>query len=121
MRTLCCAVALVAVAGFVAVPSARADLGGNWQLTFNTPNGPIDATATLKVDGEKLTGTLKGEAGETPLTGSHKGESFTLAFEVQTPQGDFSVTMQGKTEGDGLKGTFDFGQGTGDFTGKRNK
>ena len=121
MRALFCAVALIATVGFVAAPSARADMGGNWLITFNTPNGPIDATATLKVDGPKLSGTLKGEAGETPLTGSVKGETFTIAFEVNTPNGNFSVTMQGQQDGEAIKGTFDFGQGTGDFVGKRNK
>jgi hypothetical protein len=120
MRALCCTVAVMAVVGFVAVPAARADLAGNWLLTFNTPNGAIDATAALKVDGEKLTGSMKGEAGETPLTGSVKGDTFTIAFEVQTPNGNFSVTMQGQQEGDAIKGTFDFGQGTGDWVGKRS-
>ena len=107
--------------GFVALPSARADLAGSWLITFNTPNGALDATATLKVDGDKLSGTIKGEAGETAVTGTVKGEGFTIAFEVVSPQGNFSISMQGKTEGDDIKGTFDFGQGTGDFVGKRNK
>ena len=111
--------AMMALVGVVAVASARADIGGNWVITFNTPNGPIDATAMLKVDGDKLSGTMKGEAGETALTGSVKGETFTIAFDVQTPNGNFSITMQGQTEGDSIKGTFDFGQGTGDWVGKR--
>ena len=119
MRTLCCAVVLVAMVGLVAVPSARADLGGNWLITFNTPNGAVDATATLKVDGTKLSGTMKGEAGETALTGAVKGDTFTISFEVQTPNGNFSINMQGQTDGDGIKGTFDFGQGMGDWVGKR--
>lgn len=121
MRTLCCAVALAVTVGFIALPAARADLGGNWLITFNTPNGAIDATATLKVDGAKLSGTMKGEAGETALTGTVKGESFTIAFEVVSPQGNFSISMQGQSDGDDIKGTFDFGQGTGDFVGKRSK
>jgi hypothetical protein len=119
MRTLRCAVALVAMAGFVATASARADISGNWLITFNTPNGALDATATFKVDGAKLTGTMKGEAGETALTGEVKGEAFTIAFEVQTPNGNFSISMQGQQDGDSIKGTFDFGQGTGDWVGKR--
>jgi hypothetical protein len=119
MRTLSCAVALVAMVAFVATPSARADISGNWLITFNTPNGALDATATFKVDGAKLTGMMKGEAGETALTGEVKGEAFTIAFEVQTPNGNFSINMQGKHDGDGIKGTFDFGQGTGDWVGKR--
>jgi len=119
MRTLCCAVALVAMVGFVATPSARADINGSWIITFNTPNGALDATATFKVDGAKLTGTMKGEAGETALTGEVKGAGFTIAFEVVTPNGNFSISMKGEQDGDSIKGTFDFGQGTGDWVGKR--
>jgi hypothetical protein len=119
MRGLARAIAVTAMVGFSGAVAARADLGGNWLITFNTPNGAIDATATLKVNGDKLSGTMKGEAGETALTGSVKGDGFTIAFEVQTPNGNFSVTMQGQQDGDGIKGTFDFGQGTGDWVGKR--
>ena len=118
MRTLSYALAALVVA-VAAAAAARADINGNWVITFNTPNGAIDATASFKVDGDKLSGTIRGEAGETAVTGTVKGESFTVAFEVQTPNGNFSINMQGQQDGEAIKGTFDFGQGTGDWVGKR--
>ena len=117
MRSLGVAAALVAVIGASSV-SAQG-LSGAWVFSFNTPNGLIDADVTMKVDGQKLSGTMNSQAGEVQFTGEVKGVAFTIAFEVQTPQGNISITMQGEQKGDGLAGTFDYGQGTGDWTGKK--
>jgi hypothetical protein len=109
----------IAVIGLVATPHAQKDLNGSWALSFNTPNGTIDATAIFKQEGEALSGTLSSQQGEVAFKGSVKGTAFTVAFEVQTQNGNLSITMQGEQDGDAIKGTFDFGQGMGDWTGKR--
>jgi hypothetical protein len=111
--------ALVAFLGLPLAPSAQSDLNGTWSMIFNGPQGAIDSTANFKVDGDKLSGTLSGPAGEIPLTGSVKGKAFTFNVNVQTGNGDFSVTVSGEQDGDSIKGTFDFGQGTGDWSGTR--
>ncbi len=112
--------AVVTMLGSLGLLAAtQQDLNGAWSLSFNTPNGVIDASATFKVDGEKVTGTISGQAGEVPFTGTLTGKSFTVTFDVQTPNGNLSVSMNGEQDGDTMKGTFDFGQGTGDWTGKR--
>jgi hypothetical protein len=100
-------------------PVSAQDLTGAWVFSFNTPQGLMDADVTMKVDGQKLSGTMSSQVGEVQFTGEVKGKAFTLAFEVQTPQGNISITMQGEQNGDGLAGTFDYGQGTGDWTGKK--
>ena len=120
MRAFLFVVALIAL-GVTVVPAAQTDLTGSWTLSFNTPNGQIDAAATFKVDGDKLTGTLTSPAGEVAITGTVKGNTFTGSFDVQSPNGNMSITINGEQDGDALKGTFDFGQGMGDWTGKRNK
>ena len=112
-------VAIVGLLALPAAPSAQSGLAGDWAMSFNTPMGTLDASATMKVDGDKISGTMRSEAGEVPFTGSVKGKTFTLSFDVQTPNGNFSITMNGEQNGDELKGTFDFGQGTGDWSGKR--
>jgi hypothetical protein len=118
MRSFGIAAALAVVIG-VASATAQASLAGAWVFSFNTPNGMIDADVTMKVDGQKLSGTMSSQAGETSFTGEMKEKTLTISFEVQTPQGNIPITMQGEQKGDGLAGTFDFGQGTGDWTGKR--
>ena len=102
----------------LAAPSAQSGLG---QLgdDFQHADGALDASAAIKVDGDKLSGTMSSQAGEVQFTGTVKGATFTLTFDVQTPNGNVSITMNGEQTGDELKGTFDFGQGTGDWTAKR--
>lgn len=122
-RCLPVAVVLVAVFGLAAATiaraGARAGLDGEWTLSFDTPQGVMEASASFKVEGDTFSGTMDGAAGSTPLTGTLKGDTFACTFEVQTGQGPISVAMEGTVDGDGMKGTFNYGQGTGDFTGKR--
>ena len=119
MRSFLAVVVTAALTGLSAAPSAQSDLSGAWAVIFNSPQGAIDATANFKVDGDKLSGTIAGQAGETPLTGTVKGKAFDFTINVQTPNGDFTVTVTGEQDGDSIQGTFDFGQGTGDWSGKR--
>ncbi|MBI4473449.1 MAG: hypothetical protein HY646_12330, partial [Acidobacteria bacterium] len=67
-----------AIAAFLvlAIVSAQAayvqdapQIEGKWKLTFETPQGSQTADMTLKVDGEKLTGSLQGPQGEQTLSG----------------------------------------------------
>jgi len=96
------------------------DASGTWDMNFNTPNGPIAATLTLKREGEKLTGTIAGPQGEAALQGSQKDKAIAINFSVQTANGPFAISMSGTQEGDALSGTMDFGgQGQSDWTGKR--
>jgi hypothetical protein len=119
MRSSTIILALIAVFAFVAVPSTQTGLNGDWTLNFNAPQGPIEAAASFKVEGEKVTGTVEGPTGSASLEGKVKGNTFTFTFEVQTQQGPMSIAIEGAVDGDALKGTFNFGQGTADFTGKR--
>jgi hypothetical protein len=113
-------VALVAVVGFVATPRTQGGVDGTWALTFDTPMGSLDASATFKTDGDALTGTMESQAGSTSFKGTVKGNSFQFVMNVSTANGDMSIQMNGEVDGDSLKGTFDFGQGTGSWTGKRS-
>jgi len=59
--------------------------------------------------------------GEVPFKGTAKGNTFNASFNVDTPNGSFTIALSGEIDGDGMKGVLDFGQGTGEFTGKRKK
>ena len=120
MRTLMFG-SLLAVAFFVAAPTAQKNLTGSWAVSFATPQGNMDATATFKQEGEALSGTISGPQGELGFTGTVKGKTFTFNLEVQSANGPLSIKIEGEYEGDSIKGTFDFGQGPGDWSGTRNK
>ncbi|MDQ3439379.1 MAG: hypothetical protein M3478_03410 [Planctomycetota bacterium] len=115
------AVALLAVFAFVAAPTAQGGIDGNWAIVFDTPMGAMDATASFKSAGEELSGTLESQAGSTTFKGTIKANAINFTMNVNTPQGDIAITMAGELEGDAIKGTFDFGQGTGAWTAKRMK
>ena len=47
--------ALMAVCSMAAL---AADASGTWTASLETPNGTMENTFTLKVDGDKLSGTI---------------------------------------------------------------
>jgi hypothetical protein len=112
-------VALVSIAAFGATPSAQSGIDGNWALTFDTPMGSLDASATFKTEGEALSGTMESQAGSTTFKGTAKGKSISFVMNISGPDGELSIQLDAQVEGDTLKGTFDFGQGQGSWTGKR--
>ena len=115
------AIALLAGFALVAGLAAQGGIDGNWAIVFDTPMGAMDATATFKSDGEALTGTLESQAGSTSFKGTVKANAINFTMNINTPQGDIAIAMNGELEGDSIKGTFDFGQGTGAWTAKRAK
>ena len=111
--------ALVGLFVLTAAPLVQSDVAGSWELNINSPQGPVTATATLKQDGDKVTGTFSGPQGDVEATGTVKGNTLSLNFSVNTSQGSLSVTMNGEVDGSSIKGVLDFGMGTADFTGTK--
>lgn len=104
---------------FTSAPGAQSGVDGNWALTFETPMGMLEASATFKSDGETLSGSIQSQAGATTLTGTIQGTEISFVINVPTPQGDMSIQLTGEVIGDEMKGSFDFGQGAGNWSGKR--
>lgn len=89
----------LALCGFVATLSA-ADISGKWQLHLIRAGEEFaPARVELKIDGEKVSGTLN----ELKLAGWVRGE--TLEFVATRPNGEVFGTLQGKTSGAELRGT----------------
>lgn len=95
---------------------AQNNIGGAWDLTVNGPEGAINATATFKQDGEKVTGTIETPLGAAEMTGSLKGKTLNLSFSISGPNGPLDIKVNGEVEGASMKGMIDFGMGTADFT-----
>ena len=104
---------------FTAALSAQSSVAGTWDLAINGPEGPISATAALKQDGDKVTGTLTSPQGETQVTGTMTGKNMALQFSVTTPQGNLDIKVTAEVSGSEMKGMLDFGMGQADFTGKK--
>ncbi len=117
IRPLVC---IAAVLSFVVVASAAA-VDGKWKAEFETPDGQTRTnTFTFKAEGEKLTGSVTGQAGEAPIqNGKVSGDG--ISFSVVRNFGGQEVTIQykGKISGDTIQFTVDFGGGGFEITAKR--
>jgi len=100
---------------------AQGSLSGAWDLNINGPQGPITAGATLKQDGEAVTGTIESPQGTVPVKGTLKGKALALLFSVDGPQGPLEIKVTGDVDGDAIKGMLDFGMGTAEFTAAKKK
>jgi len=105
-----CAFAFALV--FAAVAGAQgAKVAGKWTMTTDGGRrGPQTATLTLTQDGSKITGTMTGGRGDTPLTGTLDGNKITFSVTRTTPNGDVTNTYTGTVDGDSMKGTVHMGQ-----------
>ena len=84
---------LVLLAALTAV-AADKTLVGSWKIIINVAGESHEASCTFQQDGEKLTGTCKGESGEGPLTGTIQGEKITWAHQV--PYNGDTLTQIGR-------------------------
>src|SRR5262245_3508567 len=98
-----------------------ANISGDWAFTVETGAGSGSPSFTFKQDGEKLTGTYKGQFGEAPLTGTVKGADINFSIKINAQGQDLTVVYKGKIESkDSMKGTVQLGElGEGTWTGKR--
>ena len=70
MKKLMLAIAL----SLCAMTSAAAQsVAGDWDAMMNTPGGVRNFRILFKQEGEKLSGTVKREQGDAPLTGTITG------------------------------------------------
>jgi hypothetical protein len=104
---------------------ARADdakVAGKWESKFTTPQGETRTTTfTFVQDGDKLTGTVSGRMGDTPLTGKVKGDEVKFTVTRQTPNGEMKLEYTAKIEGDTMKGSVETAQGKRDWSATKAK
>ena len=101
-------VILSAVLVFAGITLAWAsNVDGKWVAQVAGQGGQTrEVTFNFKAEGGKLTGTVSGRQGDTPISdGTIKGDdiSFTQTFEMQG--NSIKVTYTGKVSGDEIKMT----------------
>ena len=98
---------------------AQSGVAGAWDLSIIGPEGPISATATLKQDGENVTGQIDTPQGAAEMKGTLKGKTLSMGFTMQTGQGPLEIKVTSEVDGATMKGVIDFGMGMADFTAKK--
>lgn len=89
---------------------AAVDVTGDWEMTSNTPRGPMTRTITFVKTGDTLTYKTVGRNNEeitAPVT--VKGNELEWTVTRTTPQGEMKVIYKAKVEGDKMTGTSQFG------------
>ena len=116
-------VSLLAAVGFALAFAgpvlAQPQVAGKWLLDIDSPQGATTSVLTLAVEGEVVKGSLAGQMGETPITGTAKGAEVTFSFEFAGPSGPISIGAKATVSGDEIKGEMDYGMGVAPFAGKR--
>jgi hypothetical protein len=114
------------LAACLALPAAAAaqstDALGTWNASFNTQNGVIAATLKLQKSGEKITGTIASDQGESPVEAQVKDKTLTVWFTYSANGNAIPIEMTGTVDGDSAKGTMTAGGSpAGDWTATRAK
>jgi len=120
MHLLFCAV-FVASALFATPSASQISVAGDWTLMFNGPQGPIEASAKFTQEGETVGGTIDGPRGSVDVTGTLKESKLAISMTVDAGGQTITVYMLGDVDGDTMKGTWNFGQGSSEWEGKRKK
>ena len=105
-----------------------ADVSGKWTAQIPGRQGNTqETTITLKVESGKLTGTVSGQQGETPIAdGKISGDEITFTVSRERQGATIKQLFKGKVAGDEIKFTRSTEGGQGDrppveFTAKRAK
>ena len=87
--------------------SFAADVSGKWTAEVPGRNGQTQATSfDFKVDGAKLTGTMSGRQGDTPISdGSVKGDDIAFNVVMNFNGNEMKLVYKGKVTGEVIKMT----------------
>jgi hypothetical protein len=110
-----------AFAGAGIASAQTGSAAGEWDAAMNTPGGTSNFKLVFKVDGEKLTGTVKRASGDVPLEGTIKGQDLDFSYTIEYGGHSLTMSLTGKWSGDSISGLVFFGESgqSSDWTAKR--
>jgi hypothetical protein len=120
LRRIALVLSVLVCLGAAAVDAQdKVNVTGDWSFDVQTDAGPGEAKASLKQDGEKLTGHYSGSTlGEAEVTGTVKGNTVEFSFNASLQGNAIPVSYRGTVETPTtMKGTISItGVGNGTFT-----
>ena len=101
------AVCLTFATGFLArAEDTKIDLTGTWKISFTNQNGQVrETTIVLKLEGDKLTGTVSGRNNDTAIEqGKITGDEISFQVTREFNDNKFVTKYTGKISGDTITG-----------------
>lgn len=97
---------LFVTASALSAADKKADPTGTWKWSFTGQNGQTrETTLKLKLDGEKLSGSVTGRNGDTAIDDAKiKGDEISFAVTREFNGNKFTAKYNGKLAGDTIKG-----------------
>jgi hypothetical protein len=105
------AVCFILASGFLAnAEDRKIDPTGTWKWSFALPGGETrESVLTLKLDGDKLSGTISGRRGDRPVTDPVlKGDEISFKVIREFDGNMMTNRFSGKISGDTIKGKTEF-------------
>lgn len=101
---------------------AKVTIAGNWNISLDAGQGPMDIAATMKLDGKKLTGMLSSQMGDVALEGEFVEGKATFYISFDGGGGAMDITFVGMMkDADNVSGTMTGPMGEIPWVGKRVK
>lgn len=117
IKLLCGLLTLV----LLACVASAADVTGKWKSEMTSPDGQTrTSTYDLKQDGDKLTGTVAGARGETPIQeGKVSGDTISFVVVRKFQDNEFRMKYTGKVSADEIKFSVEVGDRSFEVTAKK--
>ena len=96
-----------------ALTVAAADVTGTWKATAETPNGTMERTFVLKVEGAKLTGETTSQmmGKSTIMDGKVDGDNLSFYIVVKFQDNEMKLNYKGKVSGNEITFTVEIPNG----------
>jgi hypothetical protein len=93
----------------IATPALAADPTGTWKWSTERNGQKMETTLKLKLEDDKLTGTISGRGGQETEISDGKLEGDEVSFNVvrEFNGNKFTIAYKGKVEADVIKGTIE--------------
>lgn len=115
--------ALVGLAFMSAVASAQEKPEGSWKWSTERNGQKRETTLKLKLEGDKLTGTISGREGQESAIEEASFKDGEIKFQVTRERNGqkFVSKYSGKISGDTITGTSSFGERSNEWKAERVK
>jgi imidazolonepropionase-like amidohydrolase len=99
--------------------AAAVSVAGDWAITAQSPNGPVQVTLSVSQEGGTINGSITTPFGTFPVSGRVSGSEVTFSFTAKVQDQEMPVTAKGTIDGNSIKGTMSVMGQEAEFSGTR--